>query len=161
MCLNTTPLICLMLQVPYCWMCVYAHFVRLWLLPLPLPLFLFPINRSLLHYLHYYNICIILFLFFIEYSWFTMLISAGEQGDSVLHTCIFLFILLSTMVYRRIENMVPFAIQKDLSVYRSPNPTLDLSLPLSKLLEMDRGGSGPKTSASLVWMMYRATFPFL
>jgi len=48
-----------------------------------------------------------------------MLISAAQQSDSVMHIGIFFFILLSTMVYPRIENILPYAIQKDLAVYPS------------------------------------------
>ena len=41
----------------------------------------------------------------------TVLVSAVQQGDAVIHMCIFFFIFLPTMVYHRIGNIVPFVIQ--------------------------------------------------
>ena len=49
-----------------------------------------------------------------------MLISTVQQSDSVIHiyTYTFFFIFFSIVVYHRIVNIVPCAVQWDLVVYR-------------------------------------------
>ena len=46
-----------------------------------------------------------------------MLISAVQQSDSVIHIYTLFFIFFSIIVYYRILNIVPCAIQQDLVVY--------------------------------------------
>ena len=54
----------------------------------------------------------------LKYSWFyNILISAVQQSDSVIHRYTFFFIFFSIMVYPRILNIAPCAIQEDLVVY--------------------------------------------
>ena len=67
---------------------------------------------------HALKIYFILF-YFIEVQLIhnVVLISAVQQSDSVIHMYTFFFILFSIMVYHRILNRVPCAIQSDLVVY--------------------------------------------
>ena len=46
-----------------------------------------------------------------------MLISAVHQSDSVIHTYIFFFTFLNILVYHRIVNRFPCAVQEDLIAY--------------------------------------------
>ena len=48
-----------------------------------------------------------------------VLISAGLQCDSIIHTYTYFFIFFSIMVYYRILSIVPCAIQSDFVVYPS------------------------------------------
>ena len=48
-----------------------------------------------------------------------VLISAGQQGDSIIHIHTFFFIFFHTMVYLRVLNIVPCAIQYDLVIFNS------------------------------------------
>ena len=67
----------------------------------------------------YSVMCTWLFKFiFLKYSWFyNILISAVQQSDSVIHRYTFFFIFFSIMIYPRILNIAPHAIQEDLVVY--------------------------------------------
>ena len=60
-------------------------------------------------------------IYFIEVQliYTVVLISAVQQSDSVIHMYTFFFILFSIMVYHRILNIVPCAVQQDLVVYPS------------------------------------------
>ena len=45
-----------------------------------------------------------------------LFISAAQQSDLVLYICLYIM-FFSIMVYHRILNMAPFAVQEDLVVY--------------------------------------------
>ena len=50
---------------------------------------------------------------------YAVIISAIQQSDPVIHTYTFFLILFSTMVYHRVFNIVPCAIQEEFVVYPS------------------------------------------
>ena len=62
---------------------------------------------------------LIFFLIEVELIYNVVLISAVHQGDSIMHIYTFFFIFFPTMVYLRVLNIVPCAIQYDLVIFNS------------------------------------------